>query len=66
VLGFGRLGDRYALLVKQVTFEENPNTRQLTEVKDEEDPRLLLQASRELRIEAMNHIDALFDELVAK
>jgi hypothetical protein len=64
VLGFGCWGDRYALLVKQMTYEEDFQTRKLTKLKDEEDPRLLLQSSRDLRIEALNHIEALLDELV--
>lgn len=63
VLGFGRLGDRFCLLVKKVTYEED-FLHGGWKVKEEKEPSHLLQASRQLRIEALSKIEPLLDRLV--
>jgi hypothetical protein len=55
-LGYGRLGDGWALLVRSRRYVEGPNEFNVkdTEVyEDDTDPRPLLKASRELRVAAV-------------
>jgi hypothetical protein len=62
VLGFGRHGDRYALLVKTETWTEDEG-HEIVSWESEGEPRLLLQTSREVRIKALSLIDQLLAAL---
>ena len=64
VLGFGRFRDRYALLVKTITYRygDNGDNDDFDQIAEGE-PRFLLQASRQLRVAALEHIEQLYRAL---
>ena len=66
ILGFGRFGDRSMLLVKTLTFQkryEEDDQEGYWDYHSESAPRPLLQASREIRIKALDKIEDLLDAL---
>lgn len=69
VLGFGYFGDRQMLLVKESFYSESPH--QLTQYGNwrldrETEAKPLLQASRQLRIEALGNIEHLIDAVLVE
>ena len=67
VLGFGLHGARYMLLVKEMHYSAQPAMGNEDWRLDREGrPRPLLQASRELRIAALERIERLIDALLAE
>ena len=61
VLGFGRFGDKQALLVKTIEYDANHNGG--WDIAHQGRPQLLLSASRELRVKALEKVKLLLDEL---
>ena len=64
-LGFGQIGDRWALVVRTVTFER-PSVLSDWIVLSEGRPTALLQAARPIRVAALKTLDALVEALTEK
>jgi hypothetical protein len=65
-LGYGRHGDRWALVVHSVTnlgIRDQYSNIVEDEEQEDENPKPLLQASRAIRIKAVEHIEPLIEQL---
>lgn len=68
-LGYGRLGDGWALLIRSRRYVEGPNVNNFPETEAYDDgwePRPLLGASRKLRLAAVPKIPKLIDLIKAE
>ena len=65
ILGYSKVDDEWELSVKEVTFQTqfNPPGNDYEEVVNPKEPVSLLQASREVRINAMRVLPTLLDRL---
>jgi len=68
LLGYARVGDNWQLAIKEVTLVTKVNDfrEEQEEVRDPTDLKPLLQATREVRVRAMERIPTLLDSVKAE